>query len=314
MTINIFLVYLSAILIGISLANFIVTNKNDRFHFLFALTITSSFCLISIIYAREASTVFLSTGVYGLCIGLSTAIAINWCLSLNEPRKAQNLQINLLQILSLFGMIFFFCFLASRVDPPGAYTNMSDFNRSNLHSLLITTTTPKVHLKKPESADGIFLEQSHVTKPTPVDRRKRQFIFSESSTATTTTSEKVHLKKPESANGNLLEQSHITKPTDLIGMATTKNENQVVEKYDNEYIEKSNELGECLRKLERRCVLKLDKCRVDESETKSPTDVKVVNLTGKASKIKNILKKILKLKNSRLIEVKIFSKLDIFSL
>lgn len=27
------------------------------------------------------------------------------------------------------------------------------------------TTTEKVHLKKPETADGSFLEQSHITKP-----------------------------------------------------------------------------------------------------------------------------------------------------
>jgi len=189
----------------------------------------------------------------------------------------QNIQTNVLQILTVAGMVAFFCFLAANFGQSSAYTDMPGANQSSLHVTLITTTTPKVHLKKPESADGIFLEQSHVTKPTPAERRKRQFVLDE----TTTTTEKVHLKKPESADGELLEQSHITKPVDLAGSTTTERARELLERFDNGYIDRSGELAGCLHKLERRCVFRVEKCRVEEEASKTLEPVVAANLTGR---------------------------------
>jgi len=283
MSTNLLLTYLLAILLGISLGNLLVTTRNDRFHLLFASAALSSLCILSIIHVHTVSAVCIFMGVFGLCTGLSTTIAIRWCLSLEDPRPTQNIQTNVLQILTVAGMIAFFCFLATNFGQSTAYADTPGANQSSLHVPLITTTTPKVHLKKPESADGIFLEQSHVTKPTPVERRKRQFIQAET---TTTTTEKVHLKKPESADGELLEQSHITKPVDLAGSTTTERARELLERFDNGYIDRSSELAECLHKLERRCVFRVEKCRVEEEASKTLEPVVAANLTGRKKGVK----------------------------
>ena len=65
-----------------------------------------------------------------------------------------------------------------------ALANLMQGNISETSSTATTSTTAKVHLKKPEAADGSFLEQGHVTKPL-MDNKATTRFFTETSTVPT---------------------------------------------------------------------------------------------------------------------------------
>lgn len=262
-SINIILIQLISALCGIFIAN-LTRTKSSIFHAQFILSLTSSICLFGIIQVRYLSNALILIGIFGLCMGFSTTIAIKWCLNNNTPKHAQNLRTNILHMLSLIGMILFFCLITRTL------TNTNGLLGSNLESITSTTsTTPKVHLKKPQISDGSFLEQSRVTKPPDLKAnynrvQKRQLfvtnsiqneVTDNSSIPTFSTSTKLHLKKPVVADGSFLEQHHVTKPILL-------KKPELEKEFDNVYIEKNEILRGCLENLQRNCVLKLSKCEL----------------------------------------------------
>ena len=269
----------------------VLYTRLDRFHFLFFCSVLSSACLFGIVQSRSLSYGILFIGLFGLCMGFSTAIAIKWCLGLNSlARSSQNLQTNLLQVLSLIGLLVFFTLFTNAIS--GSHFEAFNATRSDLirSQTQLMTTTPKQHLKKPSISDGSFLAQDHVTKPTfianssQVSRMKRQMLLTETTTIEMDTTsifmagnlsstEKVHLKKPEAADGSFLEQSRITKPQ--TGLASKSPEFT----YDNEYINKSAELRQCLAKLNRDCNFKLQHCQIYSQTDQTMASL---NQTGKS--------------------------------
>lgn len=171
----------------------------------------SSVCLIMLPLFKSLLFFTLFVSIFGLCFGFSKTISYKW-LTKND-KKLTNLKTKLVHIQFYFGMFIAFCLVVSILNsqpsspssdittpsttflspPPKLNPNRdprrkrdSSFNvttaneTTSVATTTSTTTSTKSHVKKPDAADGSYLEQSHITKPQIINNKP-----SESSTSTT---------------------------------------------------------------------------------------------------------------------------------
>ena len=224
----------------------------ERFYLLFLCAILSSICLPGMVLSKSLVYVLIFICLFGLCLGLTNTIGLKWTLNTDVEKRIQNSKSNILIIQAIFGMILFFCLFATFIQSPVLLTH----GHIGSNDTFLSTSTVKVHLKKPGQSDGSYLEQDHVTKPT-IERRKRQFApdytnFINSTANSTTTTHKVHLKKPSDSDGSYLEQSHITKKPHTVLKPIN---------YDDSLVESSETLQKCLKNLPRTCQFKITECK-----------------------------------------------------